>query len=116
MSGLDAAPDRLLPVPAQRKPRCGEAHCLTPTVPKPVTLTWELEADWWRRRFGKEARVLRHTCLCQPISYEELTCGGVYRIRRIVVANTGLLNYLSPQTTQRGADELWELIIHGTAV
>ncbi|WP_343953986.1 hypothetical protein [Nonomuraea longicatena] len=79
-------------------------------------MTWEFEADWWRRRFGKTPRVLRHTCLCQPVSYEELTSGGVYRIRRTIVANTGLLHYLSPQTTQRGADELWELIMHGTAI
>ncbi|WP_343954653.1 hypothetical protein [Nonomuraea longicatena] len=66
-------------------------------------------------RFGRQPRVVRVSCRCRPVEYEELAIGGRHWIRRIERTDHGLVALISPEAVHSKVSELWSLIMSGDA-
>ncbi|GAA0921494.1 hypothetical protein [Nonomuraea longicatena] len=114
MSGLDVAV-----VPAQREPegrwegRCSEDYCPAPVSARAYRVSWQVEGKMWVVRFGRSPRVIRLSCRCQPVEYEELAIGGLHWIRRFDRTGDRLVVQVSRETTNRRVSELWDGIMFG---
>ncbi|GAA0953099.1 hypothetical protein [Nonomuraea longicatena] len=118
VTGLPMVPAQRLsgPEPSRgREDRCGEEYCPAPVSARPYRVKWQFEGNMWVLRFGRQPRVVRLSCRCRPVEYEELAIGGRHWIRRIERSGDGLVVHVSPETANRWVDELWDQIMSGDA-
>ncbi|GAA0938681.1 hypothetical protein GCM10009560_48800 [Nonomuraea longicatena] len=117
MSGLPMVPAQRLSEPEPSwESRCGEEYCPAPVSARPHRVEWQFEGNMWVLRFGRPPRVVRLSCRCRPVEYEELAIGGRHWIRRIERTGGRLIVHVSPEAANRQAGELWSLIMCGDAM
>jgi hypothetical protein len=86
VSGFDTTPNPSPPAPHAGTPSYGGADYPAPHVNRCSRVAWAGEGSRWSHRFGRVPKVLRWSCRCQSIGYEELAIGGLYCVRRGVRA------------------------------
>ncbi|GAA0916112.1 hypothetical protein [Nonomuraea longicatena] len=117
VTGLPMVPAQRLSGPEPFRGRgCGEEYCPAPVSARPYRVEWQFEGNMWVLRFGRQPRVVRLSCRCRPVEYEELAIGGRHWIRRIERTGDGLVVHVSPESANRWVDELWDQIMSGDAI
>ncbi|GAA0916322.1 hypothetical protein [Nonomuraea longicatena] len=118
VTGLPVVPAQRLSEPGSSsrwESRCGEEYCPAPVSARPYRVEWQFEGNMWVLRYGRQPRVMRLSCRCRPVEYEELAIGGRHWIRRIERTGDGIVLQVSPETANRWVGELWDLIMSGDA-